>query len=100
MLRHLKDVTGKQTVAEIWPDLRLGISGGTAFGPYRELFRREIGEERVKFCGVYARRGRFAVERDADLVRANEDYAAHPVGDLTVQRPEVRVMKRGGSRRG
>ena len=49
----LKRYTGKQTIAEIWPQLRLIIHGGTKFDPYRELFRKEIGSNAVKFCEVY-----------------------------------------------
>ena len=36
----LKQVTGKKTVAEAWPDLRLVIHGGTKFDPYRDLFKK------------------------------------------------------------
>lgn len=50
---RLKKLTGKQTVAEIWPNLRMVIHGGTKFDPYRELFRKEIGSDAVKFCEVY-----------------------------------------------
>ncbi len=50
---RLKQATGKKTVAEAWPDLRLVIHGGTKFDPYREVFRREIGSDEVKFCEVY-----------------------------------------------
>lgn len=50
---RLKQVTGKATVAEAWPDLRLVVHGGTKFDPYRDLFRREIGSDRVGFCEVY-----------------------------------------------
>ncbi len=49
----LKEVTGKKTVAEVWPDLRLIIHGGTKFDPYRDLFKQEIGSDLVKFCEVY-----------------------------------------------
>ncbi|MFM8270988.1 MAG: GH3 auxin-responsive promoter family protein [Gemmata sp.] len=50
---RLKQVTGKRTIAEIWPELRLVIHGGTKFDAYRDLFKQEIGSERVKFCEVY-----------------------------------------------
>jgi hypothetical protein len=49
----LKQVTGKKTVAEAWPELRLVIHGGTKFDPFRDLFRKEIGSDAVKFCEVY-----------------------------------------------
>ncbi len=50
---QVKAVTGKPTVADIWPMLRLVVVGGTKFDPYRELFRREIGSAAVKYCEVY-----------------------------------------------
>jgi hypothetical protein len=50
---RLKRVTGKSTLAEIWPHLRLVIHGGTAFDPFREQFRQEIGSDKVQFCEVY-----------------------------------------------
>jgi hypothetical protein len=49
----LKKVTGKKTIAEIWPELRLIIHGGTMFDPYRELFQREIASDRVHTAETY-----------------------------------------------
>lgn len=53
LFQRLKQVTGKRTVADVWPDLRLVIHGGTKFDSYRELFRQEIGSDAVRFCEVY-----------------------------------------------
>ena len=50
---RLKKVTGKSTIAEIWPTLRLLIHGGTQFDSYREVFRKEIGSDLVHFVEVY-----------------------------------------------
>jgi hypothetical protein len=50
---YLKKVTGKSTIAEIWPTLRLVIHGGTRFDAYRDIFRNEIGSDRVHFLEVY-----------------------------------------------
>ena len=50
---RLKEVTGKSTIAEIWPDLRLVVHGGTTFGPFRELFQEAIGSDAVEYCEVY-----------------------------------------------
>ncbi|CAN5450146.1 GH3 auxin-responsive promoter family protein [soil metagenome] len=50
---RLKQATGKKTIAEIWPQLRLVIHGGTKFDSYRDLFRQEIGSDKVHFCEVY-----------------------------------------------
>jgi hypothetical protein len=50
---RLKRITGKATIAEIWPKLRLVIHGGTGFEPYRELFKKELGSERIRCLEVY-----------------------------------------------
>ena len=50
---RLKRVTGKRTISEIWPSLRLVIHGGTRFDPYRGLFRQEIGSDAVHFLDTY-----------------------------------------------
>jgi hypothetical protein len=50
---RLKQVTGRERIAEIWPALRLVIHGGTKFDPYRALFCREIGSEAVRFLETY-----------------------------------------------
>src|SRR5262245_56009093 len=52
LFHHLKEVTGKKRVADIWPTLRLLIHGGTKFEPFREAFADELGE-RVRFVEVY-----------------------------------------------
>jgi hypothetical protein len=53
LFARLKEVTGKKTVAEVWPELRMVVHGGTKFDPFRALFEREIGSDAVKFCEVY-----------------------------------------------
>jgi len=50
---RLKKITGKATIAEIWPTLRVLVHGGTKFEPYRDIFKREIGSDRVRTLEVY-----------------------------------------------
>lgn len=50
---RMMQLTGKKTVAEIWPQLRLVVHGGTKFDPYRDAFVQRIGSDAVKFCEVY-----------------------------------------------
>jgi hypothetical protein len=64
LFQHLKRYTGKSTIAEIWPQLRLIIHGGAKFDPYRELFRKEIGSDAVKFCEVYPASEAFIATED------------------------------------
>lgn len=49
----MKQTTGKSTIAEIWPNFRMLIHGGTKFDGYRDLFRKQIGSDSFEFCEVY-----------------------------------------------
>jgi hypothetical protein len=73
---RLKKITGKSTVAEIWPTLRVLIHGGTKFDPYREVFRKEIGSDRVRFLEVYPCSEGFIATEDPrfDLLRIVPDH--------------------------
>jgi hypothetical protein len=95
---RLKQVTGKATVAEAWPDLRLVIHGGTKFDPYRDLFRKEIGSDRVGFCEVYpCSEGYIATEDPRyGLLRVIPDhdvfYEFVPVDQLGTEYPERHTL--------
>ncbi len=60
---HLKQVTGKNHIADIWPTLQLVIHGGAMFEPYRRVFRDVIGNDEVVFQDTYpSSEGYVAVE--------------------------------------
>jgi hypothetical protein len=53
LFERLRQITGKDCIADIWPMLRLVIHGGTSFAPYRNLFRQMIGRDDVHFLETY-----------------------------------------------
>jgi hypothetical protein len=53
LFHRVKQVTGKSTVADVWPELRMVVHGGAKFDPFRDLFVKEVGSDAVKFCEVY-----------------------------------------------
>ena len=73
---RLKAITGKSTIAEIWPTLRVVIHGGTSFDPYRDVFRKEIGSDRVRFLEVYPCSEGFVATEDPryNLLRIVPDH--------------------------
>jgi hypothetical protein len=93
LFNRLKEVTGKRTVAEIWPQLRLVIHGGTKFDAFRELFRREIGSDAVEFCEVYPCSEGFVATEDPRyrMLRVVPDHDVFfefvPVDQLDRDRP-------------
>jgi hypothetical protein len=90
---RLKKITGKSTIAEIWPEFRLLVHGGTKFDPYREVFRKEIGSDQVKFIEVYPCSEGFVATEDPryELMRIVPDHNIFfefvPVEDLDLDRP-------------
>ena len=93
LFARLKEATGKATVAEAWPDLRLIVHGGTKFDPYRDLFKKEIGSDLVKFCEVYPCSEGFIATEDPryNLLRIVPDHDIFfefvPVDELDKENP-------------
>jgi hypothetical protein len=66
LFRRILKITGKQTIAEVWPDLELYLHGGVSFVPYREHFEKLIGKP-INYLEMYnASEGVFAAQDSPD----------------------------------
>ena len=105
LLKRILEITGKQTVKEVWPSLELYMHGGVSFVPYRQQFERLIGAP-INYMEMYnASEGFFAAQddRDADGMLLMCDhgifYEFMPVSEAekdvpqTLQLDEVEVGK-------
>ncbi|MBP6686647.1 MAG: GH3 auxin-responsive promoter family protein, partial [Lacibacter sp.] len=62
LFRRILELTGKQTIAEVWPELELFMHGGVSFVPYREQFQQLIGKQ-INYLEMYnASEGFFAAQ--------------------------------------
>ena len=62
LFRRILEITGKQTIAEVWPNLELYMHGGVSFTPYREQFQKIIGKQ-INYLEMYnASEGFFAAQ--------------------------------------
>lgn len=62
LFKRILEMTGKQSMADVWPSLELYMHGGVSFTPYREQFRQLIGKE-VNYLEMYnASEGFFAAQ--------------------------------------
>jgi hypothetical protein len=52
LFNHVKEITGKNRITDVWPTLRLIVHGGTKFDSFRDWFRAETGPD-VHFIEVY-----------------------------------------------
>jgi hypothetical protein len=93
LFNQLKQITGKDRICDIWPNLRLIMHGGVKFDPYREIFRKEFGGMNVRFLDIYGCSEGFVAFEDPryDLLRLVSDHDIFfefvPVEDLGNDRP-------------
>lgn len=67
LLKRILEITGKNNILEVWPNLQLFMHGGVSFSPYREQFRRIMPGNQVTFLESYnASEGFFGIQDRAD----------------------------------
>jgi len=66
LFRRILELTGKQTIGEVWPELELYLHGGVSFVPYRKQFEKIIGKQ-INYLEMYnASEGFFAAQDQPD----------------------------------
>ncbi len=62
LIKRILEITGKQTLIEVWPNLELYLHGGVSFTPYKEQFNKLIGKP-INYLDSYnASEGFFAAQ--------------------------------------
>ncbi len=103
LFARLREVTGKDRLADIWPSLQLVMHGGTKFDPYRALFEKEVGNAGVRFLETYPCSEAFVACEDPrhDLLRLVPDHGIFfefvPVEDLGKEKPARHTLGESGS---
>ena len=66
LLKRILEVTGKDNILDVWPNLELFTHGAVAFGPYRQMFRDIIPSSTMNYLEVYnASEGFFGIQDQA-----------------------------------
>lgn len=53
LFERLLQLSGKSTIAEVWPMLEVVVHGGVKFDPYREAFTKVLGNPRIRLQETY-----------------------------------------------
>lgn len=62
LIKRILEITGKQTLHEVWPRLEMYLHGGISFAPYKEQFEKLIGGK-INYLNMYnASEGFFAAQ--------------------------------------
>ena len=63
LMKRILEISGKQNLLEIWPNLELFMHGGISFEPYREQYRQLIPSDEMHYVETYnASEGFFSVQ--------------------------------------
>lgn len=96
VLNRTLEVTGKERIDEIWPNLEVFFHGGVAFTPYREQYRRIIQSAGMHYMETYnASEGFFGLQDDPNdpalLLMLDYDifYEFIPLEDVGSEHPRV-----------
>ena len=65
VIKRMLELSGKDSLDEIWPELEVFFHGGIAFTPYRELYHSLIHSDRMHYMETYnASEGFFGLQSD------------------------------------
>lgn len=100
LFKHLLEVTGKDNIIDIWPNLKTYFHGGVGFDPYVDQFKKYIPTEDMEYYEVYnASEGYFAVqdlmnEKGMLLLLDNAIYYEFiPAENAHVENPETLTLR-------
>jgi hypothetical protein len=96
LIKRVLELTGKDNLLEVWPNLEVFFHGGVSFDPYREQFKHLIPSENMNYMETYnASEGFFGIQ---DQKNSNElllmlDYGIYyefiPAEKLDEEHPQT-----------
>ncbi len=96
LINRILEITGKDNLLEVWPQLQLYVHGGVSFKPYREIFKKFIPSEEMYYLETYnASEGFFGFQDITDsegmalLVNHGIFYEFIPLSQINEDEPEV-----------
>ncbi len=67
LCNRILEITGKQNLKEVWPNLELFMHGGVSFQPYKKEFERIIPDPSMHYIETYnASEGFFGIQDDPE----------------------------------
>ena len=99
LLRRILELSGKQNILEVWPNLELFMHGGVSFRPYRAQFEALIPSPTMNYLESYnASEGSFAIQDryGADDMLLMLDYGIFyefiPMDELGKEHPHTVLL--------
>ncbi len=99
VLNKVLEITKKNNILEVWPNLELFIHGGVSFTPYRAQFEKIIPSKQMKYLETYnASEGFFALNDDLSrddmllVLDSGVFYEFIPLEELDKEHPQTKIL--------
>lgn len=96
VLNRVMELSGKEHLEEVWPNLEMFFHGGVAFTPYREQYKRLITSDKMHYMETYnASEGFFGLQDDPNdlsmslMIDYGVFYEFIPMDELESANPTV-----------
>jgi hypothetical protein len=96
VMNRVLEITGKDNLSEVWPNLEMFFHGGVAFTPYREQYRKLIPSANMHYMETYnASEGFFGIQNDPSdlsmslMVDYGVFYEFIPMEEIENPNPQV-----------
>lgn len=96
LIRRILEITGKENLLEVWPNLEVFFHGGVNFDPYRVQFEDLIPSSQMNYMETYsASEGFFGLQdrTDRDDLLLMLDYGIYyeflPTDQLGIENPKI-----------
>lgn len=100
LLNRILEITGKNNISEVWPNLELFAHGAVSFDPYRKQFNDLIPNPRMNFYETYnASEGFFGIQdrHGSDEMLLMLDYGIFyefiPMEEIESENPKVLTLQ-------
>lgn len=80
IMKRVLEITGKKSIAEVWPNLEVYFHGGVNFNPYREQFKSIFNNSEMNYLELYnATEGFFGIQdqKNSDELLLMLDYGIY-----------------------
>ncbi len=99
LLKKIIEITGKNNILEVWPNLELFIHGGVSFLPYKKQFQKLIPSDQMHYMETYnASEGFFGIQdqKNSDEMLLMLDYGIFyefvPLEELDKDHPKAKLL--------
>ena len=96
LLQKILEIKGADSILDVWPNLEVFFHGAVAFGPYRNIFKKLIPSDQMRYMETYnASEGFFGIQdqKDGDDMLLMLDYGIYyefiPFNEIHKPSPKV-----------